>query len=314
MPPLVSVAGVFCGWTAKCSAIHERMQFRVQLVLIPLLFIHGRAECAADTPVTSSVADTAALIHVSREIEEIRSLREPATADAVQHWRVLALRQRVYERVLTASLEVDATTAAIDNEIARSTEVRGFLADKRDRNVTRANLLSALFGGGLGAASAGLQLSSKQTSATAATGIAGGAISVGLSVYGIHAQRGGTRILDAPSNMLAPFFDRPELPANHYPQVVWKFLSNVPPSEPAHLTRREQLIGTWLELKRLDSLTTPSGRTKVEHVTSLPDQHLNLTVDDLEDRIAMLQDVRAKLSYLKRDLAALLASLPDLDE
>jgi Tfp pilus assembly protein PilO len=46
----------------------------------------------------------------------------------------------------------------------------------------------------------------------------------------------------------------------------------------------------------------------------MPEQHLKLTVDDLEDRIAMLQDVRAKLSYLKRDLAVLLASLPDLDQ
>lgn len=44
-----------------------------------------------------------------------------------------------------------------------------------------------------------------------------------------------------------------------------------------------------------------------------PAQHLSLTIDDLEDRIRMLQDLRAKLSYLKRDLAALLASLPDPD-
>jgi hypothetical protein len=38
-------------------------------------------------------------------------------------------------------------------------------------------------------------------------------------------------------------------------------------------------------------------------------QRLNLSIDDLEDRAAMLQDVRARISYLKRDLGALLASL-----
>ena len=64
-----------------------------------------------------------------------------------------------------------------------------------------------------------------------------------------------------------------------------------------------------VELKRLDRLTASSGIAKVERVTSTPAQHLKLTVDDLEDRTAMLQDVRAKLSYLKRDLAVLLASL-----
>jgi uncharacterized small protein (DUF1192 family) len=263
--------------------------------------------------VGSAVADTAALIGVSLEIELLRTEEKPGAKSSQQSWRILSLHQRIYERVMMASLQVDSTIASIDNEIARSTEVRGFLADKRDRDVTRANLFSALLGGGLGATSAGLQLSSKQTNGTAATGIAGGAIAAGLSLYGIHAQRGGARILNAESNMLAEFFDRPELPTSHYPAVIWAFLGQVAPTDPDHLTRRERLLRTWLELKRLDSLDSASGRTKVQHVTSMPDQHLKLTVDDLEDRIAMLQDVRAKLSYLKRDLALLLASLPSFE-
>ena len=262
--------------------------------------------------VRSSVADTAALIGVSREIELLRALKQSAAQPLQEPWHILSLHQRIYERVMMASLQVDATTASIDNEIARSTEVRGFLADKRDRDVTRANLFSALLGGGLGATSAGLQLSSKQTNGTAATGIAGGAIAAGLSLYGIRAQRGGARMLSAESNMLAEFFDRPELPTSHYPAVIWSFLGQVAPTDPDHLTRRERLLRTWLELKRLDSLDSASGRTKLQHVTSMPDQHPKLTVDDLEDRIAMLQDVRAKLSYLKRDLALLLVSLPPL--
>jgi hypothetical protein len=285
--------------------------------------MHGQAECQVmdePSPDTtqrstrdSSVADTAALIGVSAEVQELRASQPPLPADSPQQWRILWLRQKIYERVMMTSLQVDATTASIDNEIARSTEVRGFLVDRRDRNVTRANLLSALLGGGLGATSAGLQLSSKQTNATAGTGIAGGAISAGLGLYGIRAQRGDTRALDAESNMLAQFFDRPELPTSHYPPLIWQFINEVAPSDPGHLTRRERLIHTWLELKRLDSLTTRSGRIKIERVTSMPDQHLSLTVGDLEDRIAMLQDVRAKLSYLKRDLADLLASLPALE-
>jgi hypothetical protein len=50
---------------------------------------------------------------------------------------------------------------------------------------------------------------------------------------------------------------------------------------------------------------------KIDHVTSTPEEHFDLSIDDLEDRMAMLQDVRAKLSYLKRDLAALLESLSE---
>jgi hypothetical protein len=266
---------------------------------------------AETSGVTSSVPVTARLISVSSEIQELATMQGSAPAGSPQQWRQLWLHERIYERVTTVELQSDATIASIDNEIARATEVRGYLADRRDRNVTRANLLSALLGGGLGGTSAGLQLSSKQTNATVATGMAGGAISAGLGVYGIRAQRGGKRALDAESNMLAEFFSRPELPTSHYPRVIWEFLSEIAASDPDHLTRRERLIRTWLELNRVDSLGSPSGKAKIEHVTSMPGQHLELTIDDLEDRIAMLQDVRAKLSYLKRDLASLLASLPD---
>src|SRR5579859_1984846 len=84
-------------------------------------------------------------------------------------------------------------------------------------------------------------------------------------------------------NILARFFDRPESAASRYPPVVWQFLSEIAPTEPDHLTRRERLMRTWLDLKWLDPLDTPSARTKIDHVTSLPDQHLKLTVDDLED-------------------------------
>ncbi len=293
------------------------MSSHIPALAILLILTRGIADCqsvegAEAGTIASSVAATARLIGVTSEIQELTRERQPTPASPPQQWRSLLLHQRIYERVTIVQLQADATVASIDNEIARATEVRGYLADKRDRNVTRANLLSALFGGGLGATSAGLQLSSKQTNATVATGIAGGTISAGLALYGIRAQRGGTRALDTESNMLAQFFGWPELPASHYPRVIWQFLSEVAASDPDHLIRRERLIRTWLELKRLDSPDTPSGRLKIEHVTSMSNQHLALTIDDLEDRIAMLQDVRAKLSYLKRDLAALLASLPQL--
>lgn len=289
----------------------------IQPVAVLLVFIHGVAVCQTpndSSPQSSGIADTAKLLGLSRDIQEVQTTRQSAAPGSAEQWKILWTRERVYERVMMASLQVDATTASIDNEIARSTEVRGYLVDKRDRNVTRANLFSALVGGGLGGTSAGLQLSTKQTTAAAATGIAGGTISAGLAIYGIRAQRGSTRTLDAESNMLAEFFGRPEMATSHFPPLIWQFLSEIAPSDPDHLTRRERLIHTWLELNRLDSLTTDSGKLKIAHVTSTPDQHISLTVDDLEDRIAMLQDVRAKLSYLKRDLAALLASLPDLTD
>ena len=212
---------------------------------------------------------------------------------------------------MAASLQVDATIAQIDNEIARANEVHGFLADKRDRRVTRANLISVIIGGGLGATSSGLQLSSTLNKPAAAVGIAAGTASAGFAIAGIHAQKGGTQVFDFNSNMLAEFFDRPMLPDSHYPATVWTFLNAAPPAGTDGATRREELVQTWVRLKRIDSL---QSKEKIDHLSSEPSDELLLTIDDYEDRAAMLQDVRARVSFLKRDLGVLLRALPVVDE
>jgi hypothetical protein len=252
---------------------------------------------------------TAELIKVTSEIRQLQKL-SASTAPA-DRWQILWLHQHISERVMAASLQVDATLAQIDNEIARANEVRGYLADRRDRAVSRANLLSVLVGGAVGATSSGLQLSSNLTKPAAGVGIGAGTLSAGLALAGIREQKGKSSPFDFESNMLAEFFDRPTLPNSQYPATIWIFLNETGPSGPAGLTRKEQLLQTWVQVKRIDSL---SSTDKIDRLTSQPSENLHLTIDDFEDRGAMLQDVRARISYLKRDLGALLTSLPAVND
>jgi hypothetical protein len=253
----------------------------------------------------ASVDATARLVGVLPELTELRELSEHS--ESADRWRVLWLHQNISEQVMAASLQVDATIAQIDNEITRANEVRGYLSDRRDRVVSRANLLSALIGGGLGATSSGLQLSSGLDKPAAGVGIGAGAFSAGLALTGIHAQAGKTSVFDYESNMLAELFGRPELPDSHYPAMVWGFLNEPVPNGAEGVTRKQQLIETWVQVKRIDSMASAA---KIGQLTSQPSQLRKLSIDDLEDRAAMLQDVRARISFLKRDLGELLRSLP----
>jgi hypothetical protein len=252
---------------------------------------------------------TADLVKVSSELRELKKLS--ASTGPVDRWQILWLHQSISEKVLSAALQVDATLAQIDNEIARANEVRGYLSDRRDRVVSRTNLLGVLVGGVVGGTSSGLQLSSSLTKPAAGVGVAAGTLSAGLALAGIHEQRGGTSLFDFDSNMLAEFFDRPTLPNSQYPATIWIFLNETSPYGPKGLTRKEQLLQSWVQVKRIDSL---SSAEKIARLTSEPSQGLKLTIDDFEDRGAMLQDVRARISYLKRDLGALLGSLPVVND
>ena len=249
---------------------------------------------------------TANIIHVLPEIDQLSELVRNQSDPS----KITPLRQIIIERVLAASLEVDAIIAQIDNESAQSNEVRGYLSDKRDRAVNRANLLSIVSGGTLGATSAGLQLPSGENKASSIVGIAAGVLSSTLAISGIRAQKGGTRLFEFNSNMLAEMFDRPTLGDSRYDQIVGSFLNEVAPTDEEGLTRKERLIQTWITLKRTDPPSTSAGKNKIDRVTSQPSHKLALTIDDSEDRSAMLEDLRAKISFL-RDLSALLLSLPD---
>jgi hypothetical protein len=278
----------------------------LHLLALAAVAVSSSAQTVASRATTPPDSEsTAELIKVSAEIRQLQKL-STSTVPA-DRWQILWLHQHISEQVMAASLQVDATTAQIDNEIARANEVRGYLADRRDRAVSRANLLSVVVGGAVGATASGLQLSSNLTKQAAGVGIGAGTLSAGLALAGIHQQRGKTSPFDFDSNMLAEFFDRPTLPNSQYPATIWIFLNEASPSGPAGLTRKEQLLQTWVQVKRIDSL---ASKDKIDRLTSQPSEALNLTIDDFEDRGAMLQDVRARISYLKRDLGTLLASLP----
>jgi hypothetical protein len=287
------------------------LKIRVLLIsALPLLPWSARAQSLTPgQPIAPSVESTAELVGVLSELTELRTLS--AGTALADRWRVLWLHQYISERIMATSLQVDATIAQIDNEISRANEVHSYLADRRDRTVNRLNLLSVIVGGGLGATSSGLQLSSTLSKPAAGVGIGAGALSASLAVVGIHAQKGGNSRFDFQSNMLAEFFDRPALPDSHYPAMIWTFLNEPAPNGPNGLTRKQQLIQTWVEVKRIDSLASVD---KIDRLTSQPSERVDLSIDDFEDRAAMLQDIRARVSFLKRDLGALIAALPPVGE
>jgi hypothetical protein len=277
----------------------------LHLAVLAAIAVAASAQTVETRPPTVASESIADLIKVSAEIRQLRALSTGAMPP--DRWQVLWLHQRIYEQVMAASLQVDATIAQIDNEISRANEVRGYLADRRDHSVSRANLLGVIVGGAVGATSSGLQLSSNLTKPAAGVGIGAGTLSAGFALAGIHAQKGKSSSFDFESNMLAEFFDRTALPNSHYPATIWTFLNEDSTYGSPGLTRKEQLLQTWVQVKRIDSL---SSTEKIDHLTSQPSQNLKLTIDDFEDRGAMLQDVRARIAYLKRDLGALLTSLP----
>jgi hypothetical protein len=165
-------------------------------------------------------------------------------------------------------------------------------------------------GGAFGAVTSALQFNPSTVNLGNGIGVAGGAGSVLLSIVGIRKQGGGRRSLGDSPRMLARFFgrqpDATEAIPSVYPEEVWSYLNSATPFQPNMGTRREQLIAKWRSEGRIEQDASPKGERRIESMSSNISQVRRLSINELDDRVAMLLDVRKGIAYeawAKLDLA-----------
>jgi hypothetical protein len=253
--------------------------------------------------VATEIGVTPLIERLSRLPERDRGVGGPMSLEA------LSLRQEITEAVLGASLEVDGVIAEIDNELAQISAIRADLEARRDRAIGLNTLANIIAGGATGVIGTALQFKNSTANLGNAIGVAGAGVSTMLSFIGLRQQRGGHRALGVAPNLLAKLFDKKPEFHSDYPAEVWTYLNAVPPAEPGNETRRALLIKRWTDLGRIESIETPKGQSKIDSLTSSISQQRSLTIDLLNDRGAMLADVRAQVSLIKRDLSKLMLGL-----
>jgi len=296
------------------------------LVLVACLVAASVCSIAAQTQQSNSQAQPTAVIQripLSREAAEVaeeigvtsllNKLDNIRTSESSMTFEELVVRQQIAEKVFTGSLEVDSVNAIIDAEVEQIRSIRSDLQSQRDKAQNIINVASLVTGGALGVVNTALQFKSSTANLGNGIGVAGGAASVVLSIVGIRKQKGGKRTLANSPRMLARFFGRQpgaqESIKSDYPEAVWSYLSLPASSQSTTVTRKDQLIAKWKTEGRIRQDGSPSGERQIEPMSSNISQMRRLNIDELSDRVAMLLDVRASVSLMKRDLAELMRSI-----
>lgn len=223
--------------------------------------------------------------------------------------QALTLRQRILEAVVASSLETDGILAEIDNEIAITNEHRAALEAKRDRTLAINNVVNFVTSGAFGVLSGALAYKESTANWANAAGILSGSSSIILSAIGIKQQHGKAAPLGVAPNMLAKILDRDPEFHSDYPKNILLYLNSVAPLEMSQHTRKELLIKQWLDVGRIDSLDSKKGQNKIALLTSGVSQQVPVSIDVLMDRAAMLDDLRAQISLIKRDLSKLMLTI-----
>jgi hypothetical protein len=270
----------------------------------------GSQESAPAVHVDPGAAQIAKLLKIDSELQRLADLRAQRVVGGPPTMDELTLRQQILESVQVCTLQVDGVVAEIANEQSEIDSLRTILQTRRDRKGNRLTTAALLVGSGLGTAASATQftsLSNTTQNVGDAIAIGSGAGTIVLSILAARAQNGPQGRVEGTPNMLAPLLGGESVLRTYYPPVVLDYLKSAPPGEdPTRGTRLEQLMKEWRDTGRLTSSDSAQRQSKIAALISSGDPGVRVSIDDLTDRMAMLGDVRARVSLMKRDLASLI--------
>lgn len=256
--------------------------------------------------------ETGHIFGLDSKLQRLSALQSQRPSHTPTTLEELSARQELLESVQASFLDVDSVLAELANEQSELGSIRTALQSRRDKTVNRLTTAALLTGSGLGAGVSATQFSSlgsKTQDVGDAIGIGSGAASTILSILAARAQKGPSFMVEGTPNMLAPLLGGAPAENTYYPATVLRYLQSSPTGEdPSRGTRLEQLVVEWEKAGRL-SATDPAMRSQqIAALTASGDPKVKLTIDQLTDRIAMLGDVRGRVSLMKRDLATIMRS------
>ncbi|MBV9215909.1 MAG: hypothetical protein JO053_07000 [Acidobacteria bacterium] len=288
------------------------------LLILVLTAVAGAQGQQTDSEKLAPFGLSPEAVEVAKEAKVValmHSLADERTKNGIRSLETLSIRQEIVERVLAASLDVDSVNAVVGFEIEHVRAARGGLQAKRDKAQNLINLAGIFVGGIPGVVGTAMQFSQRTANVGNGIGAGGGAASVVLSLVGLH-QQGGTSDLGNSPRIISRFSGKIPAAAEEvssvFPQDVWEYLNSAPPDKPGR-TRRDQLMEKWQKEGKLDQDGLLKSEEKLKALGRLGQQPPRLTIGEMDDVQAMLLDISASVSLMKRDLGEILRSLAPKD-
>lgn len=264
-------------------------------------------------PNSQQLADQLNLTPLLTRIQELRALtaqqRGQNTLESLSN-RV-ALQETLDQAraiIFQTAMEADFVSAEVQAEQNVYAEVLASYQASRDKMVAGVNAVSFITNGLLWAVSCGLAVPTYKypgySVQSGVTGIIAGMVPSLASMYALKAYSGKKRTSEKEPNMLAKLFDYPTNSEIEYPASVWKFLTSVP-AEGGGKTRKEELIERWVSDKNIPSFTDSKAKKQLDILTASEARKKGLSIDSLNTRIVMLEQLDGEVGKMKRLLLEL---------
>jgi hypothetical protein len=281
-----------------------------------------KGEMSARVKQIADITETANLVAELRKVQnQLRSV-QPDQAGGAEHsaslLKLIYLRGKVVQYLQTASFEVNAVKAEVELAIAKIDDARAQIVERRARVLKRNSIINFVSGGVTKMVGYSLAIASSDLP-TNLLEILDGGIQSSLSGMAVKEQEEEKHFNQAVPPLLLTIIDNNNDTTHNYPASVWQYLSghsfsgeeiisestqNLGGDTTGGETRRGKLIAAWSTSGMLGRHRAPLIKG-VHPPMARVGQGKSVTAQLLEDRAAMLSDLKSVVAQMNSNLMQL---------
>ncbi len=279
---------------------------QLPFVYIPYLSdVHSTVVSPEATQLSEQLKLKDSLIELSRLKRARFSDKSALSKEELEQYR--DLKEEVTEAIEQTRLEVDFAQAELAREIAVHSELLAAYSAERDRKVNLSNAWGYRTNGVLWAAAEGLSIPTyarpKYSVPAGIVGIVAGLAPSAFSLFALRQENGGKFERKPHPNMLSKVFNYPVSPEIDYPDSVWTWLNSPAPVGP-NMSRLNVLIDWWQKDGNIRYFSAKPTTQQLDLLTA--SVQVDLTIQLISDRLAMLRTIDAAILGINRPLLELM--------
>jgi hypothetical protein len=255
------------------------------------------------TPAAHEIAD---LMGISPLLVQLIAAQKVQSSDLTlvavsNRQKLIYLREKINSLVQSANLQINSTRGKVETSVAHAEELRAYITERRNRLTHRNSQINLISGGITKIVGYSIALSPLSDIPTNALEVLDGSVQTALSGLALRQEKQEAALEHGTPPILQSFINATNT-SEHYPEHVWKFMSSTELGEPRETSRRQQVIDGWQKSGMLAKEKTVGAQERTKR---------NVTIELLDQRLAMLSDLKSLISEMHNGLMDLNEAIVD---
>ncbi len=238
----------------------------------------------------------------AQEAAKTNSGTNSALGQIIIKQRIIYLHTQIDQYLQTVNLELSSVIGRLNSAMAQLADSKALISDQRARMLRRNTVINLVSGGLTKIGGYTSALTPASPIPTNVLEVFDGGVQVLLSASTIRQQRSESKFFGDKPAILTAFIRANNNPASEYPESVWTYINRPSFGQGKTKSRREVLIDSWTRSGRL---ITAGAKGRQRNNASIPSSREKIIMDDIDDAVAMMSDIKSTVSGMESSLMEL---------